>query len=262
MAFKDGRMVLAQPWGGLGDNLQFSTLPELCAREGIDFYLSSENAYRNEEIYELVWRDNPYVRGVVDDQPNAGATLPWVANASHYNIIGLNELRHGFSAENRHAKIQYTPKKLDRFFDAIVVDVGAVSSFKQGFYDIEVVKSLITEQVGGESFFLVVSKYDSLFGKFHVENGEELHVESLFDYCDILHSCKSYFCLLSGGQVLSSLIQFHNRSNVEIFCLFPHFNYLSYDECIKQKDWIFDNVKYVTKNGDLRVPSWEEGGKE
>ena len=47
-------VYFAQPWGGLGDNLQFTTLPRLFHERGIDFYLSVQNTYRNPEIYDFV----------------------------------------------------------------------------------------------------------------------------------------------------------------------------------------------------------------
>ena len=44
------KAIFGQTWGGLGDNLQFSTLPGLYHKKGIDFYISSQNVQRNDEI--------------------------------------------------------------------------------------------------------------------------------------------------------------------------------------------------------------------
>ena len=49
------KVILYQPWGGLGDNLQFSTLPKLYSEIGYEFYISDQNVYRNPEIKKLVW---------------------------------------------------------------------------------------------------------------------------------------------------------------------------------------------------------------
>ena len=34
--------ILAQPWGGLGDNLQFSTLPEKFSEKNIEVFISDK----------------------------------------------------------------------------------------------------------------------------------------------------------------------------------------------------------------------------
>ena len=69
------KKILYQPWGGLGDNLQYSTLPELYNTLGHEFYISSKNVYRNPEIYKLVWELNPYVKGISDEEYNVGSCM-------------------------------------------------------------------------------------------------------------------------------------------------------------------------------------------
>ena len=50
--------------GGLGDALQFSTLPEeFYKQEGRKTYIVEDAPFRNQEIYDLVWGKNPYVLG-------------------------------------------------------------------------------------------------------------------------------------------------------------------------------------------------------
>ena len=40
------KVYFGQPWGGLGDNLQFTTLPRLFSEKGVDFFVSQHNTYR------------------------------------------------------------------------------------------------------------------------------------------------------------------------------------------------------------------------
>ena len=59
--------------GGLGDCLQFSTLPEQFSKQqGRDTYVLDESNFRNKEIYDLVWGCNPYIKGVKSGHWNAG----------------------------------------------------------------------------------------------------------------------------------------------------------------------------------------------
>jgi len=55
------KIIISQPWGGLGDNLQYSTLPELFSKKGYDVYISNNNKVRNNEIFDLIWKMNPYI---------------------------------------------------------------------------------------------------------------------------------------------------------------------------------------------------------
>jgi len=57
------KIIISQPWGGLGDNLHYSTLPELFSNKGYDVYISNNNKVRNSEIFDLVWKMNPYIKG-------------------------------------------------------------------------------------------------------------------------------------------------------------------------------------------------------
>jgi hypothetical protein len=56
-------IVIHQQYGGLGDNLQYSTLPELYSKQGYDVYIHTNNVVRNKEIHDLVWELNPYIKG-------------------------------------------------------------------------------------------------------------------------------------------------------------------------------------------------------
>jgi len=252
-------MILAQPWGGLGDNLQFSTLPELCSQSGINFYLSAENAYRNREIYDLVWRDNPYVVGVLPLPPNAGAVAPAIPHRSYYNMIGINEMRHGFLAYNQYAKIYYTPRLLEEYKDSIVVDAGSITCFRDGLYDKLLVEKLLAEFVGDNFFYSITTKFDATFAKAQTpNNGSILLLRDLFHYCDIIHSCKTFVCLWSGSHLLSSCIKFHYDSAVDIFCLYPQHGFKSFDETLDKRCWVVDNVKYITKDAAIRTTGTSE----
>jgi hypothetical protein len=41
----ENEIIMHQPWGGLGDNLAFSTLPELYHSRGYKVYISNNNAH-------------------------------------------------------------------------------------------------------------------------------------------------------------------------------------------------------------------------
>ena len=66
--------VYLKAWhGGLGDALQFSTLPEeFSKQQDRKTYIVEDAPFRNEGIYDLVWDKNPYVLGKKFGEWNAG----------------------------------------------------------------------------------------------------------------------------------------------------------------------------------------------
>ena len=121
------KIVISQPWGGLGDNLQYSTLPKLYSELGCDVYISRTNAYRNPEIYDLVWKLNPYVKGETDEPPNAGACRPlqFITDQFITNIERSHGLLHGTDI---YPSIYYTPTKIPSLENTLIYDITSISS--------------------------------------------------------------------------------------------------------------------------------------
>lgn len=131
MGFKpDEKIIIFQDWGGLGDNLQFSTLPEMFAKKrGYNCaWISNKNVYRYEGIKELVWDANPYVAGYTDEAPNAGVAgghaYQDVCNKNH--IKGVEKI-HGLEPTNDYPKIYYKFNEEDRakYEGKIFIDLTA-----------------------------------------------------------------------------------------------------------------------------------------
>lgn len=236
------KFILEQPWGGLGDNLQFSTLPELCYNNGIDFYLSSKNVYRNLEIEKLVWGNNPYVKGIIDEPSNAGGKFGddmMRLMRQGYNHIESVELSHGLTPTNSLPKIYYQPKLNEFFSDKTVVCLGSVSNT----YDGDVLINTVKDLVGGDdnvvelTFSYDICENNSIYGN-HKEYNigyEKYQLIDIFEHCDIIFSVKKYICLFSGNSVLSSAI---NKNNTIVIT--KHINLQN------SKFYYFKNLKYIT----------------
>jgi hypothetical protein len=206
-------IVIYQPWGGLGDNLQFSTLPELYKKAGHKVYISSKNAYRNNEIYDLVWKMNPYVDGISDLPENAGSVKG--VDGPYEHFIKNVEHSHGFTDGYRdYPVIYYKPKKVE-----------GVDNFI--FYDTTSVSSNPSDQQIAKSFQSIFSKYPDLVPRrIEFSNIKNRAVEglshepyilySIYEYCDLLNSCKAFICGDSGSAVLASTIK-QDNSTPEIY---------------------------------------------
>lgn len=239
------KVFFAQPWGGLGDNLQFTTLPRLFAERGDEFYISSHNSYRNDEIYKFCWENNPYVKGTENSPPNVGSCAPDLPLKTTDNIVSSAEMRHGFDGSGRYPEIYYEAKTLEQYKDKTIVDLTAHTLLKNGvnqFYDADKLFSLVESSVPDDALFVTFKNINqlSLSGDFKFENNQ-LEIESIFQYADIIHSCKRYFCLYSGGNSMAAAVKYKCNSEVELNC----FLHGTLQEHKDKGFFVFDNVNYI-----------------
>ena len=109
-------VILSAYHGGLGDNLQFSTLPEeFHKQQGRDTYIWSQANFRNQEIYDLVWGCNPYIKGIKDGTWTAGDTPEIGHKTLVSDCISNWEALHGLEPTNKYPKIYYEPEKTPAF---------------------------------------------------------------------------------------------------------------------------------------------------
>lgn len=202
----DKSIVIYQPWGGLGDNLAHSTLPEQCHKHGIKCFLSKHNVYRNDGIKKFVWDNNPYIDGEVDD-----IDLSWFNNITKHEKIGMNHLEaiqsyYGFTEYYHYPKIYYTPKYIQNYEDKTLIDLSAHTTICM--YDPKKVYDILKEYNIKDEVIVVTHsnlKYQKIFdisNKF-----ETVDITDLYHYCDLLASCKGFLTFHSGQSTLASTIK-------------------------------------------------------
>lgn len=128
------KIIITQDWGGLGDNLQYSTLPEEFAKKRGEkcVWISNKNAYRYDGIRQLVWDWNPWICGYTDEPPNAGTANGGYSNTHNDHIRGI-EAQHGLEPTNSYPKIyyEYSAKPASDFNGSIFIDLTASNSNPQ-----------------------------------------------------------------------------------------------------------------------------------
>jgi hypothetical protein len=233
-------IVIWQPYGGLGDNLQYSTLPELFAARSHRVFVSKDNAVRNQEIHDLVWGCNPYVSGVSDAPPNAGAvhheTFMKLPRTSDY--IRRWERVHGLEPANDLPKIYYPCKPRPDFADRIIVDVTSNSTVYEkhvvdgwmaytvrtfGYAQPDCVQIAFSQKIAEHE----ASRFD----------GGTYRIRDIFEYCDIIASCRAVITVFSGAAVLAATIK-RDRERPLIHCLSNRNQY-------NRKFYVFGNVEYT-----------------
>lgn len=232
-------IIISQPWGGLGDNLQFSTLPELYHNKGYNVYISSDNIFRNNEIYELVWKPNPYIKGIIN--PELGEVVGankmhlWPDTNKNYYFINRIEIAHGFEPSNFYPKIYLKPNYNEKYKDTIIIDLSGSSQV----FEFEKYKEFIdyfVPDIINSNKKIYITKFNNItisdiFNRVYdylmsqVMNINFLTINSLFEYCDILNSCDKVIILNSGINSLVSAIKEDNlKPDVLCFNVWTNFS--------------------------------------
>ena len=247
-------VLLGSYFGGLGDTLQFSTLPEeFSKQQGRDTYIVSETTFRNKEIYDLVWGCNPYVKGVKDGRRTAGDTpeINFVNPNGYYSSITNWEYLHGLEPTNSLPKIYYEPKKLEGYEDTILVDLSSISlkhnGDKSSFPPAYDEKEVLTEYNKlryfnpKKKFAKVNFSQDLGTNSFNFNSDLTITVDSIFHYCDLMNSVYGILGLYSGQSALSAAIIEYNPDLLSM-CLISE---AVYKKHCKQSGFIFENLKYI-----------------
>ena len=235
-------VILAAFHGGLGDNLQFSTLPEeFHKQQGRDTYISSQASFRNQEIYDLVWGCNPYIKGIKDGDWSAGDT-PDRHRVIESDCISNWEALHGLKPTNKYPKIYYEPEKISSFDNVILVDLSSISIT----YDEEKILKLYdaVRKTHEGMVFLEVEFTNKIKGATIIEPDVTgvVEIESIFTYVDLMYSSFGVISLHSGQNHLAAAIKNQYNNDLEVYCLMDEYEYQ------RQKDksiFVFDNVNYL-----------------
>lgn len=191
------KIIIEQPWGGLGDNMQFSTLPEIGSRLGYDVYVSNHNKYRNLDIKRLVWDINPYISGYTDERGNIDkliGTNPKSTNTEfpildrwndNLNIVQNIEFQIFDRYYSENPLLYYRPNLDSSLSDKILVDPNSTST--------NINFNSIIDNMSKENLILLNQEKD----KFN-----SIKSNSIFEWIDIITSAKEFICQLSGGTVV------------------------------------------------------------
>jgi hypothetical protein len=232
--------IIHQPWGGLGDNLSLSTLPEMFAARGVRALISSRNAVRNSEINSLVWGLNPFVCGVSDAEPNAGACRNPILDTipKSLNFIERIECAHSLEPANRLPKVYYKPNPRPELSDAVIVDIGstAVAAPPAALADYLDYVFANYGYRGDEVFQVRFASKVAVKNSYRIERFKPLTVSSIFEYCDVIASCRAFVTVHSGAQTLAVALRGNQiRPFINCFCTIQQYN---------SRTYLWDNVEY------------------
>jgi len=265
-------------FGGLGDHLQFSTLPEEFYKKyknKVKVYISESSSFRNKEIYDLVWKKNPFISGISKLKPNAGHIQEIkFPQDKKKNIIQNWEYAHNLKNVNKFPKIYYKPRK--KIKKTFLVDLSSVSVFYTKeeikkvckkikllrekykdflFLNVSFEKEIISRSVSYNIFLwikffiktiflnhklLVFGNLNKHYKYDEVLDGK-IKVKSLKNYCDLICSSSGIISLHHGQSHLSSAIKSKYNKKLVSICIIPKKYYLLHKN---NGMFVFDNIEY------------------
>ena len=236
-------VILSAFHGGLGDNLQFSTLPEeFHKQQGRDTYIWSQASFRNQEIYDLVWGHNPYIKGIKDGTWTAGDT-PEIGHKTIISDCIMNwEALHGLEPTNRYPKIYYKPKKIYGFHNILLVDLSSISITYDSKQILELYDTI--KKTHDDMMFFGVEFTNKIKDATIIEPDVDntILIEDIFTYVDLMYSSFGVVSLHSGQNHLASAIKNQYNKDLNVYCLMDDVEYQ------RQKTkgiFVFDNVTYL-----------------
>jgi len=236
-------VILSAFHGGLGDNLQFSTLPEeFYKQQGRETYIWSQASFRNSEIYDLVWGHNPYVKGIKDGIWTAGDT-PEIGHKTLISDCIMNwEALHGLEPTNKYPKIYYKPKKIYGFHNIILVDLSSISITYDSNEILELYNTI--KKLHKDMMFFGVEFTNKIKDATIIEPDvdNKILIEDIFTYVDLMYSSFGVVSLHSGQNHLASAIKNQYNKDLKVYCLMDDVEYVRQK---KKAIFVFDNVTYL-----------------
>lgn len=145
------------------------------------------------------------------------------------------------NSNNKYPEIYYEPKKINDLSNTLLIDINAVSSNAPEDIIQKNLKNIM-------EMYPTLEKKVVLFTKIHnriikIDNTTNINVSNIFEYCDMIYSCKAFFSVFSGQSVLASTIKKDNE--------YPKLHILRNSRTPpyqKGDIYIFDNAEYIYDN--------------
>lgn len=232
--------------GGLGDQLQWSTLPEYLTSLGHEVYLydgPDVQPLRNPEIRKLVWDLNPFIKGVSKENWNCG-DLPGVPYQNTEKCFIMNaEKMMGLAPMNWLPKIYYTPKDIAELPQICKEQTGVIElSAAHHKYDPATVIANTQALLAIRSdvkWMQLISPHQA--NPIVIPGIPQFKIDGIFQLCDIIANCNIFVSLLSGQHSLAAALQSVNP-HFEQYCLIPAHDVKS---VMESRKFIYSHVEYI-----------------
>jgi len=216
-AEQEKQLVIQIPFGGLGDHIAYSSLPELLwEQKGIKTFISDKSIFRSEPIRDFVWKLNPYIE--FTGQKGWFIYKPLLLKNNFLTIDKYLQNLFGLRGDGC-PKVYYKPNPICELKGKTIVDPSFGPTGKaNGYYEPDFHKrftAFVENNIG--DFILIAHK------ETHIKNPLETEITRLLkpqcyeigtleELADALFSAKSRYLLHSGAASLS--VALNLQSNI------------------------------------------------
>lgn len=221
--------------GGVGDQIQFSTLPQLLVEQGhtVNLYTGPDVLpFRNPEIKDL-WARNPYISGESKTDWNCGDIpgLPYKNTTGSF--IKNWEVAFGLPPTNDLPIIYHTPTKIPAIYGVIELSAQTLRYRKDDVED--AVYSIMRH--ADIPFVQLVNPHQA--NPIILPNVQQMPLNGIFHAFDIFASCQCLITLNSGLHSVGAAVRrVHDFTQ---HCLIPN---RDWHWIMSDKKFIFDGIKY------------------
>jgi hypothetical protein len=209
-AEKENQLVIQIPFGGLGDHLVYSSLPELLwEQKKIETFVSDKSVFRSRAIRDFVWKPNPYI----EFTGRKGWFRYRPLNNSFLTIDEYLQNLFGLQADGC-PKVYYKPCMVQQLEGKTIVDPSFGPSGKaNGYYETDFHRRFIDflEKNAGD-FVLLVGKYKEAENPLEAKIRRLLQppcygIDSIKGRADALFSAERRYLMYSGSASLSAAMR-------------------------------------------------------
>ena len=185
------QVIFRVEYGGLGAHLFYSALPRLLKAHRLadEVLISDRSRYRNPAIFDLVWRNHPYLDGVSADPPTP---LRLITESQETKIVNIIFEGYGLWSPEEfpveiHQSIETSPTFDDHFIDLNYVSyVGAFTP----------IDKLDVYQRHPDHVMVNPDR----FSRTCFPRRRKVFTKSLQEYACLIASARSFVTLTSGGR--------------------------------------------------------------
>lgn len=230
--------------GGLGDELQFTTLPEILTKQGHEVYLLKDSnevlPYRNNAIKNFVWGKNPYIKGEIEGEWNLG-DLPNLYKNTEQDFIKNWERAFGLEPQNSLPNLYRSPNH--KILSQIgLIELGAISLKYNKERVIKTVNSII-KQHPKVRWFQIASNYQP--NNIELPNVDKIEIRGNIDTLSYIYNdicgCNVFVSLSSGLQSVAAAARRFNP-NMKQYTIHPESDS---QWILESKLFVYPKVEYI-----------------
>ena len=226
---------------GLGDSLMSSRVPRLAKENGYDkVYVSNVSGFRNQETYDLVFGENPYVDGLVNEYPlNGWFRENTEGQKTNKNLIDQIQSFYGFGdVVNSTPKLYYKPTLIPELKDKTIFEPNHLTDNNLMTPD-SIFNYFKTNDIQIDYNIILINDNGFSSNRIQKPDAPNYEILSLKHLVDVVYSCKHFYGLHSG---MSHVASAYDKPATIFYGTHP-------SQINWRRQWCMPNIKYENLYG-------------